>query len=179
MCCHYRLTREDWRKFHRFPGFYDDIEEDIREKTLAPALLQEEGRTILRPLSFGLDVVERKVLNARAETVAEKDFFRSSFQSRRAVFPCTLFFERDNLRVEHGFAGNGILYLAGIHKQGEFALLTRPADDVVLPFHERMPVLLPRERVRDYLRGALSVPALMELRVPAFLADEAVQSSLF
>jgi putative SOS response-associated peptidase YedK len=32
-------------------------------------------------------------------------------------------------------------------------MLTRPADDVVAPFHERMPVILPADLVAPWLGG--------------------------
>lgn len=179
MCCHYRLSKEDWWKFSDFPGFYEGIPEDIVESSLAPGLLLEEGRMILRPLSFGLDIVEKKVLNARVETVAEKELFRSSFEKRKALFPCTLFFERDDRKREHAFRGESLLYLAGLFKQGEFALLTRPADEIVSVHHERMPVLLSRDLGKEYLKGSLSTAALLALKVPLFCADREQQVSLF
>lgn len=179
MCCHYQLLKEDWRKFSDFPGFYERIQTDILESTLAPGLVLEEGRMVLRPLSFGLDIVEKKVLNARVETVAEKELFCSSYRQRKALFPCSLFFEKDERKKEHAFAGEGLLYLAGFYKQGEFALLTRPADKVVSFHHERMPLLIPRDHAKDYLRGLFSLPSLLAMEVKIFSLDKEQQGTLF
>jgi putative SOS response-associated peptidase YedK len=50
-------------------------------------------------------------------------------------------------------------------------MLTRPADDVVAPFHERMPVILPADLVPAWLAGEpVSVDRLVT-EAPVLLAE--------
>ena len=50
-------------------------------------------------------------------------------------------------------------------------MLTRPADDVVSPFHERMPVVLPPDLVGPWLAGA-AVPIARLLEDSPLLTAE-------
>jgi putative SOS response-associated peptidase YedK len=50
-------------------------------------------------------------------------------------------------------------------------MLTRPADDVVAPFHERMPVILPADLIGSWLAGE-AVPVGRLLREAPALTSE-------
>jgi putative SOS response-associated peptidase YedK len=50
-------------------------------------------------------------------------------------------------------------------------MLTRPADDVVAPFHERMPVILPSDLIGPWLAGE-PVPLVRLLTEAPVLAVE-------
>jgi putative SOS response-associated peptidase YedK len=110
------------------------------------------------------------VINARSET-AERTF-RKPFAQRRVVVPADGFYEwtgpRDARRpVWFRPRAGGLLYLAGLADtlpDGRlcFVVLTTDAAGEVARVHDRMPVLLPREKVQEWLERAdsgLLVPA--------------------
>ncbi|WP_414541234.1 SOS response-associated peptidase [Nostoc sp. CCY0012] len=97
-----------------------------------------------------------KLINARAETVAEKPAFRSAFKHRRCLVLADGFFEwqRQNGKKQpfyfrlvdgqpFGFAG---LWEKWRSPEGEeitsCTILTTAANELLQPIHERMPVIL-------------------------------------
>lgn len=123
------------------------------------------------------------MINARAETVAEKPAFRSAFASRRAVVPVTGFYEWQRTggrSIPSYFAGadGEPLLLAGILGRPRpdapadsalptVAILTTRANATVAPIHDRMPVILPAERLRAWLDPGISEADLEALLAPA------------
>jgi putative SOS response-associated peptidase YedK len=97
-----------------------------------------------------------KPVNAKAETVATKAPFKDSFRDRRCLIPADGFYEwraEGGEKVAHHFRlrGGGVFAFAGVWDawQGEgraplrtCALITVPPNEVVRPFHDRMPAIL-------------------------------------
>lgn len=96
------------------------------------------------------------MINARAETIAEKPSFRVAFRQRRCILPLSGFIEwqREGTR-KRPFAiyraDRAILSVAGIWERwvdpagGEvqtFAVITTGANGFMAPIHDRMPVIL-------------------------------------
>jgi putative SOS response-associated peptidase YedK len=97
-----------------------------------------------------------RLINARAETLAEKPAFRSAFRSRRCLIPASGFYEWQPtphgkqpwfIRAESGV----VLALAGVWDswrtpEGAIletcAIVTTEANDLLRRLHERMPVII-------------------------------------
>ncbi len=107
----------------------------------------------------------RPVINARAETAAEKPLFRDGMRQRRCLIPASSYFEwerRDGQKTKYAIhpAGAEMLYLAGIyHLENHdgavipsFAILTRSAAPEIAFIHDRMPVIFPPDCARDWLK---------------------------
>lgn len=100
------------------------------------------------------------MFNARSETAASKAMFKDGMAQRRCIIPASCYFEwekRGKERIKYAIApeGSHMLYMAGIYrKEGNLAactILTRaPAPEIAF-IHNRMPVILPAEAVRDWL----------------------------
>ena len=131
-------------------------------------LTEGPGRREWATVSWGLvpswagdpDVGSR-LINARAETAADKPSFRTALRRRRCLVPADGFYEWQAvgrrkqphlIRPRQG----GPLAFAGLwerwHGPGGIcletvAILTTEANDAVRPIHDRMPVLL---RPQDY-----------------------------
>ncbi|MDR3578686.1 MAG: SOS response-associated peptidase [Oryzomonas sp.] len=101
-----------------------------------------------------------RMINARCETVAEKPAFRQAIKLRRCIVPAAGFYEWAPPAVEGGrkqplyihMADASPMFFAGLWEQwkrpGEegflesFAIITTKANELVLPLHDRMPVIL-------------------------------------
>jgi putative SOS response-associated peptidase YedK len=126
-----------------------------------PTLLNDRRYTMT---SFGLiphwaKDAKRRPANARAESVAEKPMFRSSFQRKRALVPVNGFYEWQQLGKEKQpywfrpttgdyFALGAIWDEWHDNDSGEVitssAIITTEPNDLMRPIHDRMPVIIPR-----------------------------------
>lgn len=119
------------------------------------------------------------LINARTETVASKPTFRESLRRRRCLIPADGFFEwkADSGRKQPVYftqPGGHLFAFAGIWDRWEgpagaiesVAILTTEANQTTRPFHERMPVILPREAESQWLDPVQSVDSLQELFRP-------------
>lgn len=100
---------------------------------------------------------KKVIINARAETVHEKPMFRASVERRRCVVPSTGFYEWDCRKKKflYNMPDSPLLYMAGIYNQFEgenrFVILTTDSNPSVSDVHERMPLVLDREQVEEWL----------------------------
>jgi putative SOS response-associated peptidase YedK len=129
----------------------------------------EGSRRELSPLRWGLipswaddPLIGNRMINARAETAAQKPAYRSAFRLRRCLVLADGFFEWANtngakqphyFQLKDGgpfaFAGLWERWAKGEEPIESCTLLTTEANEVVSPVHQRMPVLLEPE---DYGR---------------------------
>lgn len=105
--------------------------------------------------------IGNRMINARAETVAEKPTFRDAFRSRRCLVVADGFYEWKRLsdgtkqpfyvRLKSGelfaFAGLWDSWRSDGADVESCTLLTTDANELVRPIHDRMPVIL---KPRDY-----------------------------
>jgi putative SOS response-associated peptidase YedK len=132
-----------------------------------------DGRPDVKPL-----------INARAETVATKPFFRDAFKRKRCLVLADGFYEwkrtgkgkvpyRIALETQEPFAFAGIWSTVRDAQgvvQPTFAILTTEANALVAQIHTRMPVILWEQDEAVWLDPQLSLDAAQALLVP-FPAD--------
>jgi putative SOS response-associated peptidase YedK len=127
--------------------------------------------------AWARDASAAGLINARCETVADKPAFRGAFRKRRCLVPADGFFEwRAGPGRKQPFLfrspDGGPFAIAGLWEGETCALLTTPANVVVRPVHDRMPVLLSPGDFDLWLNPA-SVPVqLLPLLRPA--SDDAL-----
>jgi putative SOS response-associated peptidase YedK len=113
------------------------------------------------------------MINARAETAAEKPAFRSSFKKHRCLVIADGFYEWQKTEKEKqpfyihlktgkpmGFAG---LYSIWSSPEGEeintCTIIVTSANELLSPIHDRMPVILDTNDLDDWLNPAIEEPA--------------------
>ena len=116
--------------------------------------------------------IGNKMLNARAETVAEKPSFRKSFQRKRCLIPATGFYEWVPegkaktpmcimLKSEEIFAFAGLWDVWRQPDKTELAsctIITCEPNEFMKPIHNRMPVILTREAEEMWLDPDVTEP---------------------
>lgn len=122
-----------------------------------------------------------RLINARAETAADKPSFRAAFKHRRCLVPADGFYEWVKLaggKQPHHirFADRRPFAFAGLWERwsppgGEAiescTILTTTPNELIAGLHDRMPVILPRDRFAAWLaEGPLPTLAAAELLVP-------------
>ena len=126
------------------------------------------------------------VFNARSESVFEKRMFRDSVSLRRAVVPVSWFYEWNKNKEKFTFTkeGSRILFLAGFYGRYEdgdhFVILTTQANASMAPVHSRMPLVLEREQVREWILDSAKTKELLGQEPPQLARDcEYEQQTLF
>lgn len=113
--------------------------------------------------------IGNKLINARAESVAEKASFKNAFRRRRCLVPADAFYE---WRVAENTKGKipyriflpeqGVFSMAGLWEQwknqeGEmvntFTIITTTPNELMAEIHNRMPVILHREDEKNWLQS--------------------------
>jgi putative SOS response-associated peptidase YedK len=123
-----------------------------------------------------------RFINARSETVETRAAFREAFHKRRCVVPADGFFEWTGPKTArrpiwfHREDGRLLLF-AGLYEAwqklpGEwektFTILTTSANQVMAPYHDRMPVIIADRDADDWMDPrAPDALALKRLLVPA------------
>ena len=108
--------------------------------------------------------ISHNLINARAETIREKPSFRAAFHMRRCLIVATGFYEwRKTQSEKQAFhihrQNNEPFAFAGIwehwqHEQQTLyscSIITTEAAEIMLPIHERMPVIIPEADYRIWL----------------------------
>lgn len=131
---------------------------DICPTQMAPVLIARSGRIVGEFQAWGMRRYGKTIINARAETVAQKPMFRRNILDQRCVIPATAYDEWDAGRHRYRFSIPGRpLYFAGIYDvdaqdgAGRFVILTTKPNAAVQGIHDRMPLILRREDVRPWL----------------------------
>jgi putative SOS response-associated peptidase YedK len=119
-----------------------------------------------------------RMINARAETVAERPAYSRAFERMRCLIPADGFYEwqRSSTGPKQPFhitaTGRELFAFAGIWSVWHApdggtlrscSILTTAANEVIAPLHDRMPVILGREQESTWLDPVTPVPALFEL----------------
>jgi putative SOS response-associated peptidase YedK len=122
----------------------------------------------------------KPIINARAETVATKPFFRDAFKKKRCLVLADGFYEwrrtkegkrpyRIALKTEEPFAFAGLWSTVRDttgKPQITFAIITTEANELVAHIHNRMPVMLQEADEADWLNQQLPLEEAQALLNP-------------
>lgn len=162
------------KSYNRAPG--SDVAAVIRDDNGARRLVDLHWG--IAPFGAGTHGRARALINARAETVNRKPTFREAFKRRRCLVIADGYYEwqqREGRRIPWyvhlalplpaGFAalywypGNGGVRPACV-------IITTAANELTLPIHHRMPVILSGDHVGPWLDPSTTESALLNLMRP-------------
>lgn len=153
---------------------------EIFPTNAAPVLLPQGELVIPRLMIWGFPNFHNKgvIINARSETARGKKLFGASLESRRCVIPSTGFYEWDRQKRKYLFnmPDSKLLYMAGIYSRFEenrFVILTAGANGSMEQVHDRMPVILAKNRIRDWLLDADQIDDILFGDQPELVKREA------
>lgn len=142
---------------------------EIRPTNVVPVIAPDRnGRQAVFPMKWGFQIPGKSLLvNARCETAAEKPSFREAWERRRCVIPASWYYEWEHLTGTDGRKKTGDKYmiqprgsqatwLCGLYRIEDglpaFTVLTRDPAGGLRKIHDRMPLILPKERIADWIR---------------------------
>ena len=151
---------------------------EVRPSDVAPVLAPDRsGRRTVVPMKWGFRA-KTLIVNARAETAAERPLFRESWQSRRCAVPSSCYFEWEHPESPDGRRKTGTKYrlqekdapltwLCGLYRMEEgipcFVVLTRAPGENIRFIHDRMPLILPESAVEEWIRPETRPEDLLSL----------------
>ena len=140
----------------------------------AVRVAEDEGRELVA-LRWGLvpfwakdPGIGNRMINARAETVAEKPAFRAAYRHRRCLVLADGFYEwhrEGSVKIPYfiSLANEEPFAFAGLWEQWHSketdeslqtaTLITTQANGFLAPLHHRMPVILEKDRAERWLAG--------------------------
>ena len=131
-----------------------------------------------------------KPINARAETLTEKPYFRDAFRRRRCLIPANGYYEwrAENGRKQPFFirmAGSDLFSFAGLWSSWQgpdgpvesYAIITTKAKEELLDIHDRMPVIIAPDDYDAWLdAGAQDLPGPCAARLEAYPVSSRVNN---
>ena len=132
---------------------------DIHPSEAAPVIAANHNDLCCRWQRWGFPGFNGKqlIFNARSESVLEKKMFKESVEHRRVVVPATWFYEWNKNKEKNIFyrEKQPVLYMAGLYNryqnEDRFVILTTAANESMKPVHDRMPLLLERDEIEQWL----------------------------
>ena len=152
-----------------------------------PVILKEESNLNIHFFRWGLIPKWMKepkksapLINARAESINEKPSFKSAFGSRRCIVPASGYYEwisKDDKTKQAYYItpiNSKPLLLAGIWENwsdnqqsiNSFSIITTAANNDLSEIHDRMPVILKPEEIKDWLNDAATTAKLLPFLKP-------------
>lgn len=196
MCGRYSLFAEAKKLEERFKA---ELSDELQPRYNAaptqtlPVITNADGERKIEFFHWGLipawaenPAIGSKMLNARAETLAEKPSFKKALQSRRCLVLADGFYEwkaegkkkqpmRMSLKNGEMFAMAGLWENWTDKETGEvihsFTIITTEANELLKPIHDRMPVILLPKNEEIWLDNELETEQLLKVLQP-YPADE-------
>ena len=157
---------------------------NVRPGAVMPVVIREDDKNYLMPMKWGLvppwaddPDIGYRMINARAETIAEKASYRGPFRRSRCIVPASGFYDWKALaggKTPYYFrsAPDDMLALAGLYeiaytkdqsKLMTYTIITRDADETAKPIHDRMPVILDKKAESIWLDEEVKEAKLQQL----------------
>ncbi len=179
MCGRFAVNKqqvENWLTANLLAGFQCNENLDLRPSQEVSTLIKSDDTLCQQNSLWGIKPAWAKklIINAQAETVAQKPTFKQAFKQQRCIIPCSSWFEWQSdaagkkCKYQFKLEQQTPLFMAGIYYQAQdyglpllVTLTSKPTNDCA-PYHQRMPLLVKPEKINDWLSKdqSLVVPLL-------------------
>jgi len=92
------------------------------------------------------------IYNARAESLLEKDFWNYFVKVEPRVIPCGEFIEKDQ-----AFSAKTPFLMPAVARPEGLAIITSRANQLVMPYHDRMPIMMTPAEAQEWIRNPESI----------------------
>lgn len=173
-----------WQKTTKVKTYGEMFPTDV-VPVIAP---NRRGKRAVFPMKWGFSG-KSLLINARAETAAQKPTFREAWERHRCIVPASWYFEWEHKTGNDGKRYTGDKYmiqprnstmtwLCGLYRIEEgmpvFVVLTREPGDEIRFIHDRMPLILPEELLGAWIRPDTNPAELMGNALTDMMFEKAV-----
>ncbi|QGQ95884.1 SOS response-associated peptidase [Paenibacillus psychroresistens] len=192
MCGRYTITVSEDELIARYAAEeptnrYHTPRFNVAPTNRVPVILNDEGITKIDAFRWGLipfwakdTKIGYNLINAKADTVAEKPSFRNAFKQRRCLIPADGFYEWKKNGAEKQpyrilLKDQLIFSMAGLWEswtspEGEeiksCTIITTNPNELMIDIHDRMPMILSVEDEHKWLDKSQSVEELKAILQP-------------
>lgn len=189
MCGRFSLYIEP-EVLEEYYGAHFEEKATYPEYNVAPAaimpVITNEDTHLFQMIKWGIKPVWYKnktgLINIRAETLKEKHTFKKMFEGKRCIIPSTGFYEwkvteagkkipyHIKVKDEKVFSFAGLWDDIKDEKTGEvirgFSIITTETNDLLKDIHNRMPVILPKDKEELWLNTDEPLNTIAGLMTP-------------
>lgn len=164
MCGRYYVDDETAREIEKMVRNLDKKmmipqQKDICPSQIAAVIREQEQHLAAAEMAWGFPNFNGKglLINARAESALEKRTFKESILHRRCIIPAKGFYEWNKEKEKYSYErqDSPVIFMAGcfalFEGQDRFVILTTAANPSVAPVHDRMPLILDNNELKDWV----------------------------
>lgn len=164
---------------------------EVRPTDIVPVIApNKKGIRTVYPMRWGFRNPnhDSTLFNARVETAGSKPTFKDAWKSHRCIIPASYYFEWEHFKSPDGKTKTGdkyaiqpkgaaITWLCGLYRIEDgfpvFVVLTRdPSEDLKI-IHDRMPLILPGDKIDDWIKPDGNPDALLQYALTDMVMEKA------
>lgn len=164
---------------------------EVRPTDIVPVIApNSKGVRTIYPMQWGYLNKEgkRTLFNARIETAAVKQTFKDSWQYQRCIIPASYYFEWQHFKSPDGKektgdkfaiqpAGYTVTWLCGLYRIENgypvFVVLTKEPTVKLSQIHDRMPVMLPADKIDEWINPASNPADILPFALEDVIIEKA------
>ncbi|SDZ77130.1 Putative SOS response-associated peptidase YedK [Pseudobutyrivibrio sp. ACV-2] len=164
---------------------------EVRPTDIVPVIApNSKGEQQVFPMQWGFTARDNKrtLFNARLETAGQKPTFKDAWQSHRCVIPAAYYYEWEHFKSPDGKIKTGDKYaiqpagctttwLCGLYRIEDgypvFVILTTEPSAELAKIHDRMPLMLPKNKINDWINPSSNPADLIQFALSDTVAEKA------
>jgi len=153
---------------------------EVFPTNILPVVINSDGMKTARMYKWGFPQYKGNgvIINARSETIEMKPMFANRFRYTRCLIPSSGFYEwSKQTRKKYMFKmpDDNVLYMAGLWGDfgGEpsYVIITADANESISGVHDRMPLVLRRNELDEWLFDTNSARLLLRSDLPQLVCN--------
>jgi len=149
------------------------------DKTALIIAGQQQVQVVAMKWGFPGFKAGQSIINARSETVRQKQMFAQAFRQHRCVYPTTGFFEwkKNKQKYKFNFSNDpDTLFIAGCYNYfdniPQSILFTTEPNESMLEIHDRMPLILAKNQINAWIYNDKFANAFLSNAMPQLMSQQ-------
>lgn len=166
---------------------------EVRPTDVVPVIVPDQnGQRTVFPMKWGFTLKgsNQPLVNARVESAATKPTFKESWERRRCVIPASWYYEWKHYKAVDGKTKTGdkyliqskdssVTWLCGLYRIEDdlpvFTVLTKAPTEELAQIHDRMPVILPGDKISDWINPSSTPEELLSSALSEMVIEKVAQ----